>query len=98
VAVAAVAIPPPAPARTSVQGNGESTYKAVCTACHSAGVAGAPKTGDKAAWAPRVKAGTAALYASAIKGKGAMPAKGGNVALSDADVKAAVDYMVAAAK
>jgi cytochrome c5 len=94
-AVAAVTVPSTAPA---AQGGGESTYKAICTACHSAGVAGAPKTGDKAAWAPRVAAGAAALYASAIKGKGAMPPKGGNAALSDADVKAAVDYMVAAAK
>ena len=66
--------------------------------CHAAGVAGAPKFGDKAAWAPRLKTGIDALYASALKGKGAMPAKGGNATLADADVKAAVDYMVAAAK
>jgi cytochrome c5 len=66
--------------------------------CHGTGVAGAPKFGDKAAWAPRIKAGLDALHASALKGKGAMPPKGGNPALSDADVAAAVDYMVAAAK
>ena len=67
-------------------------------ACHATGVAGAPKLGDKAAWAPRLKTGKEALYASVIKGKGAMPPKGGNAALSDADVKAAVDYLVAGSK
>jgi cytochrome c5 len=61
-------------------------------------VAGAPKAGDKAAWAPRLKTGADALYASALKGKGAMPAKGGNNALADADVKAAVDYLTSLAK
>ena len=61
-------------------------------------MAGAPKFGDKAAWAPRLKAGKDALRASAIKGKGAMPPKGGNASLSDDAVKAAVDYMAGAAK
>jgi cytochrome c5 len=61
-------------------------------------VAGAPKFGDKAAWGPRIKQGGAQLHANAIKGKGAMPPKGGNPSLSDADVSAAVDYMVSAAK
>jgi cytochrome c5 len=61
-------------------------------------VAGAPKFGDKAAWAARLKEGKEHLYDTALKGKGAMPPKGGNPALSDADVKAAVDYIVAAAK
>jgi cytochrome c5 len=61
-------------------------------------VAGAPKFGDKAAWAPRIKTGKGAMYASVMKGKGAMPARGGNPGLSDDAVKAAVDYMVAAAK
>jgi cytochrome c5 len=61
-------------------------------------VAGAPKFGDKAAWAPRIAQGKNALYASALKGKAAMPPKGGNTALSDDAVKAAVDYMIAAAK
>ena len=77
---------------------GEDTYKKACMACHAAGVAGAPKTGDKAAWAARSKAGKAALYNTAIKGKGAMPAKGGQAALSDADVKAAVDFMLSKSK
>ena len=67
-------------------------------ACHATGVAGAPKFGDKAAWAPRLKTGMDALYTAALKGKAAMPAKGGNAALSDAEVKASVDYMTAAAK
>jgi cytochrome c5 len=66
--------------------------------CHAAGVAGAPKAGDKAQWAPRLKAGMSALYASSIKGKNAMPPKGGNLALTDADVNAAVDYMVGLVK
>ena len=97
-AMAAVSIPA-APSKSAPAGAaGKSTYDSVCTVCHGAGVAGAPKFGDKAAWAPRIKAGIEALHASALKGKGAMPAKGGNPALPDADVKAAVDYMVAAAK
>ncbi len=77
---------------------GKAVYDTACTVCHAAGVAGAPKTGDKAAWAPRVKTGIEALYASSVKGKGAMPPKGGNLSLPDADVKAAVDYMVGQAK
>jgi cytochrome c5 len=71
-------------------------------ACHAAGVAGAPKTGDKSAWTPRIAQGANVLYDHALKGfqgkAGVMPAKGGNTALSDDDVKAAVDYMVGAAK
>lgn len=79
-------------------GKGQAVYKASCTVCHTAGVAGAPKTGDKAAWAPRIKAGMDALYTSSLKGKNAMPPKGGNLSLADADVKAAVDYMVGLSK
>lgn len=74
--------------------NGKAIYDATCVACHSTGAAGAPKVGDAAAWAPRIKTGNAALYASAIKGKNAMPAKGGNPNLTDADLQAAVNYMV----
>ncbi len=73
---------------------GEAVYKKACMACHTAGVAGAPKTGDKAVWAARLKAGKQALYTAAIKGKGTMPAKGGQAALSDAEVRAAVDFML----
>jgi c(7)-type cytochrome triheme protein len=74
--------------------DGKAVYEGNCIACHGSGIAGAPRFGDAAAWAPRIKTGTAALHQSALKGKGGMPAKGGNPKLSDADVKAAVDYMV----
>ncbi len=77
---------------------GKSVYDASCLACHGPGVAGAPKLGDKAAWAQRMKQGMDALHQAALKGKGAMPPKGGNMALSDADVKAAVEYMAAQVK
>ncbi|MCP5236113.1 MAG: c-type cytochrome [Zoogloeaceae bacterium] len=78
---------------------GKAIYDKVCVACHSAGIAGAPKLGDAKAWEPRIKAGIDALYESALKGKApAMPAKGGATDVPDADIKAAVDYMVAAAK
>ena len=100
--VTVAAAPAPAAAgaapAAAAGGKGKSVYDAACTVCHAAGVAGAPKTGDKAAWAPRLKTGTEALYATAIKGKGAMPPKGGNLSLSDADVKAAVDYLVGLVK
>ena len=96
--IPAVAIPP-APTKTAAgAGGGKATYDSVCSVCHATGVAGAPKFGDKAAWAPRIKQGKDQLHASALKGKGAMPAKGGNPALSDDAVKAAVDYMANAAK
>ena len=97
--VVAAAAPAAAPAAASGgAGAGKATYDKVCFACHAAGVAGAPKFGDKAAWAPRIAQGKDALHASALHGKGAMPPKGGNPALADADVKAAVDYMAAAGK
>jgi cytochrome c5 len=78
----------------------EENYKASCSACHDAGVAGAPKMGDKAAWAPRIKNGKEALYKVGISGKPgtAMMAKGGAASLPDADVKAIVDLMIAKAK
>ena len=74
-----------------------SLYAQICSTCHTPGIAGAPKVGDKAAWAPRVAQGIDALTASAIKGKGAMPPKGGSSA-SDADIKAVVTYMANASK
>jgi cytochrome c5 len=101
VVIAAGAGAPPAagaPAAAGGKPDGKKVYDTVCTACHTPGAAGAPKLGDKAAWAPRIKTGMDALYASALKGKNAMPPKGGNAALPDADVKAAVDYLVAAGK
>jgi len=78
--------------------DGKKVYDTTCMACHATGAAGAPKMGDKAAWAPRIKTGVETLYASSLKGKGAMPPKGGNAALADADVKAAVDYLLAGSK
>jgi cytochrome c5 len=82
--------------------DGKATYSQTCGVCHGTGVAGAPKFGDKAAWAPRIAQGSATLHDHAIKGyqgkAGMMPAKGGNAALGDADVKAATDYMVSQAK
>ena len=96
----AVAAAPPVAAAPATGGadQGQSTYEAVCSACHGGGVAGAPKTGDKAKWSPRIALGKDALYASALKGKGVMPAKGGNPGIADDAVKAAVDYLVAQAK
>ncbi|SIO64659.1 c-type cytochrome [Paraburkholderia phenazinium] len=76
---------------------GKALYEQVCQACHAAGVLNAPKFGDKTAWAPRLKDPMDTVYNYALHGKGAMPPKGGSNA-SDADVKAAVDYMVSAAK
>lgn len=102
-AEAATSAPATAPAAAAVatandSAKGKSVYEASCGTCHGAGVAGAPKLGDKAAWGPRIKSGNDTLYGSALKGKGAMPAKGGNAGLSEADVKAAVDYMVGQSK
>lgn len=77
-----------------VLADGAKTYNTACVACHASGAAGAPKLDDKAAWAPRIAQGKDALYTSVIKGKGAMPPKGGQMQLSDDDVKAAVDYML----
>lgn len=78
--------------------SGEAVYTQVCAMCHAAGLAGAPKTGDKAAWQSRLAQGMPTLYNHAINGIRAMPAKGGNTSLSDAEVKAAVDYLAAKAK
>ena len=70
----------------------------MCAVCHASGLAGAPKPGDKAAWAPRLATGAAALLASATNGKNAMPARGGATDLSDAELKAAVEYLIGKAK
>jgi cytochrome c5 len=88
---------PPA-AAAAARPDGAKVYAAGCNACHAAGVAGAPKFGDKAAWAARAPQGAAALTASVIKGKGAMPPKGGQASASDAELRAAVEHMLAAAK
>ena len=103
-AAAAVATVPPAaivvaaaaPATAQVEAV-PALYAQACSVCHATGVANAPKLGDKAAWAPRLAAGVDGLTASAIKGKGAMPPKGGTAA-PDAEIKAVVAYMVASVK
>lgn len=95
-AVVAMAAAPAAAPVATVDG-GKKLYEAACAACHMAGIAGAPKFGDKAAWAPRAKNGVDMLTASVIKGKNAMPARGGSAG-TDAEIKQAVAYMLAAAK
>ncbi len=97
VVAAAPAAPAPAAATTVAAASGEALYKQACAVCHVAGVAGAPKFADKAAWAPRLALGLDGLTASVIKGKGAMPPKGGSTA-SDADIKVAVQYMLDSVK
>ena len=79
-------------------GEGKTVYDETCHVCHATGLAGSPKFGDKAAWAPRIATGMDKLYNAALHGLNAMPPKGGNASLTDAQVKAAVDYMVSAAK
>lgn len=76
---------------------GEKVYGVTCLACHGAGVLGAPKLGDKTAWAPHMAKGVDTLHANALKGLNLMPPKGGNAALTDAELKAAVDYMISKA-
>lgn len=78
--------------------DGKGVYTRACFACHGTGAAGAPKLGDKAAWGPRIAAGKEALMASALNGKGAMPPKGGQMQLTDAEISASIDYMVSAAQ
>jgi len=81
---------------------GKSVYGKTCALCHGAGIAGAPKPGDKDDWGPRIAQGNDTLYKHAIEGftgaKGMMPPRGGGANLSDDEVKAAVDYMVAQSK
>jgi cytochrome c5 len=84
-------------AATGSAESGKNLYNTVCAACHAAGIAGAPKAGDKAAWKARIAQGKDVLYNSALHGKNAMPPKGGASA-PDADIKAAVDYLVSQAK
>lgn len=74
--------------------SGEEIFNSTCTGCHSTGAAGAPKVGDKAAWAPRIAAGIDKVYSNALGGLNAMPPKGMCTACSDDDIKATVDYMV----
>lgn len=76
----------------------KKVYETVCVACHAQSVAGSPKLGDKAAWAPRIQAGVDSMVKSVVGGKGAMPPKGGNAALSEADIRGVVQYMVSQSK
>jgi cytochrome c5 len=85
-------------AATGQKLDGKAVYDKVCVACHQVSVANSPKLGDQAAWAPRIKTGTDSLVQSVIKGKGAMPPKAGNPALNDAEIRAAVEFMVSQSK
>ena len=96
-AAPAPAAAPQAGATPVAAASGEAIYKQACFACHAQGVANAPKLGDKAAWSPRLAQGVPALVESVVKGKGAMPPRGGSQA-SDADLRAAVEYMVGTVK
>jgi cytochrome c5 len=86
----------------AVPKDGTELYAAVCKTCHETGLAGAPKTGDKAAWGPRLAKGKALLYDHALKGfngqAGAMPAKGGRTDLGDALIQQGVDYLISKAQ
>ena len=96
---AAPAAAAPAPQQTAaVDPAGEKLYKSVCFACHATGVANAPKFGDKAAWEPYIKTGMDAMVKVAMQGKPPMPPKGGAANASEDDIRAAVQYMVNAAK
>ena len=99
VAALAAANKPAAPVVVAAAAGGAipALYTQVCAVCHAAGIAGAPKLGDKTAWGPRLSAGVDGLTASAIKGKNAMPPRGGSTA-SDADIKVVVQYMVSSVK
>jgi cytochrome c5 len=82
-----------APAAAPGARSGEAIVNATCVACHKTGVSGAPKIGDKNDWAPRIKTGLGTLLQVATKGKGAMPPKGGDGSLSDAELARAVVFM-----
>ena len=75
--------------------DGQKIYQASCQACHAAGVAGAPKLSDKAAWVPRIAKGNDALMSSVKNGLNVMPPKGGCMSCSDDELRAAIEYMVA---
>lgn len=97
VAVGAVASAIPE-AQAEEELDGGKVYNGACAACHGAGIAGAPVAGDASQWTTRIAQGIDTLYANAINGIGAMPAKGGQSALSDDAVKAAVDYIIETSK
>ena len=100
-ATAAAAVSPgaaPASAPAAATADPKKVYESVCVACHAQSVAGSPKLGDKAAWAPRIKTGTDAMVKSVLGGKGAMPPKGGNATLSEAEIRGVVEFMVSQSK
>jgi cytochrome c5 len=94
------AIPPPAPATAAAAAmpDGRAIYQKGCNVCHAAGIAGAPRSGDRAAWGDRATMSIDDLTASVIKGKGAMPPRGAVATASDAELRAAVEYMLAQLK
>jgi cytochrome c5 len=83
-----------APSAAAPSADGPSVYKAVCMRCHGTGEYGAPKLGDRAAWEQRVRYGIDDLLDHVIEGRGAMPPRGGKDDLSDAELRAAVVYML----
>jgi cytochrome c5 len=89
----AVAVSAAPVAAANVPATAEAAFNTVCSACHTAGINGAPKIGDHAAWAPRIAQGNEILYKDAINGKGNMPPKGGTT-WPDATIRMTVDYMV----
>lgn len=93
VAEAPKTAPAPSAART-----GEQVYNAACQACHATGAAGAPKLGDKAAWAPRIQQGMDTLMTHALKGFNAMPARGTCGNCSDQEIRGAVEFMIGKSK
>lgn len=93
-APAAPAAPAAAAPSAATLAAGEKVYAATCAACHATAVMGAPKLGDKTAWGPRAAKGAAALYTSAADGLKLMPPRGGNAALKDEELKAAIDFML----
>lgn len=97
VATATAPVAAAAPATAVAGKSGEQVYKAVCAMCHAAGLMNAPKFGDKAQWAPRIKQGYETLVTNANKGIRSMPPKGGNPSLTDEEVAGAVKYMANAA-
>jgi cytochrome c5 len=98
----ALEAPKPAAAAALVEMGGDAVFNSTCVACHGAGIAGAPKFGDKAAWKARIAEGIDTLHKHAIEGyqggSGVMPPKGGRTDLSDKSIMSAVDYMVNASK
>ncbi len=98
-AAASAEAPAAAPAAASGEAaSGEAVYTKACVVCHASGVAGAPKLGDKEAWKTRVALGMDALLNTAVNGKGAMPPRGTCGTCSDADLRAAIEYMVSKVK